>query len=91
MTKKDTTPKRQEARGEAMKTKTQHMLPKTASEITNGGVYAQRVRCGKPACKCARGEHHTALYYFTRRDGKLIKLYVRKAEAEDFSKMVKQP
>jgi len=73
-----------------MKTKTQKVLPKTADEIANGGVYVQRVRCGKSNCKCARGEHHTALYYFTRRRGKLVKLYIRKAEAEDFSAMVEQ-
>jgi predicted transcriptional regulator len=73
-----------------MKTKTQKVLPKTTGEITNGGVYAQRVRCSKANCKCARGEHHTAFYFFTRRGGKLVKLYVRKAEVEAFSKLVEQ-
>lgn len=73
-----------------MKTKTQKVLPKTASEITNGGIYSQRVRCGKSNCKCANGEHHTGYYFFTRRRGKLVKLYVRKAEVEAFSKIVEQ-
>lgn len=71
-----------------MKTKTAKVLPKTTSEISNGGVYLQRVRCGKQNCKCARGETHSAYYFFTRRCGKLIKIYVRKADVEAFSELV---
>jgi len=73
-----------------MKTKTQKMLPKTSDEIANGGVYVQRVRCGKANCKCARGEIHLAYYFFTRRNGKLIKTYIRKANVEAFAEMVNQ-
>ncbi len=73
-----------------MKTKTAKMLPKTTSEIQNGGLYSQQVRCGKINCKCARGEFHSAFYFFTRRDGKLIKLYVRKLDVEAFSDIVNQ-
>lgn len=73
-----------------MKTKTQKMLPKTTAEIQNGGVYSQRVRCGKANCKCACGETHIAYYFFTRRDGKLTKTYVRKAELKEFSRLVRQ-
>ena len=73
-----------------MQTKSKKMLPKITSEIENGGVYAQAVRCGKSNCKCARGEHHTAFYFFTRRHGKLVKLYVRQAEVEAFAGMVKR-
>ncbi len=71
-----------------MKTKTRKVLPKTTDEITNGGLYLQRVRCGKQNCKCARGEMHPAYYFFTRRNGKLVKFYVRKADVEAFSEMV---
>jgi hypothetical protein len=71
-----------------MQIKNAKMLPKTTSEIQNGGVYLQAVRCGKPTCKCARGETHSAFYFFTRRNGKLIKIYVRKAEVDDFSRLV---
>ncbi len=73
-----------------MKTKSVKLLPKTASEIQNGGVYAQSVRCGKANCKCARGETHTGYYFFTRQRGKLIKQYVRKAEVQAFAEIVKQ-
>lgn len=87
--KKDTTTQRRERESEAMKTKTQKMLPKTANEIFNGGVYEQRVRCGKGNCKCAKGEHHTAFYFLTRRAGKLVKYYVPKMQVETFTEMVK--
>lgn len=50
---------------------------------TEGAICAQFVRCGKPGCKCARGELHGPYYYrFTRDEsGRLRKSYVRKAEA----------
>jgi hypothetical protein len=73
-----------------MKTKTVKALPKTANEITNGGVYRQHVRCGKPNCKCAGGELHTAFYFFTRRCGKIVKIYIRKKEFIEFSSLARQ-
>lgn len=73
-----------------MKTKTVKVLPKTTDEIENGGIYVQHIRCGKSNCKCARGETHTAFYFFTRRNGKSVKYYVRKASVEDFTKIVNQ-
>lgn len=30
-----------------MEEKSEKMLPKTAEQIRNGGIYSQRVRCGK--------------------------------------------
>ena len=73
-----------------MQTKSEKVLPKTAREIQNGGVYVQAVRCGKSNCKCARGETHFAHYFFTRRNGKLVKFYIRKAEVIEFSLLVDQ-
>ncbi len=73
-----------------MKTKTAKVLPKTADEIANGGLYLQRVRCGKQNCKCARGETHPAYYFFTRRAGKFVKIYVRKANVEEFTEIANQ-
>lgn len=72
-----------------MKTKIRKVLPKIAYEISNGGVYLQRIRCGKSNCKCAHGATHTAHYFFTRRNGKLVKIYVPKRYVESFSKLVK--
>jgi hypothetical protein len=80
--------KEEQMTDDKMKTKSVKVLPKTAAEIENGGVYSQRVRCGKDGCKCARGETHTAYYFFTRRNKKLIKIYIRKAELSSFLHIV---
>src|SRR3954469_20164280 len=42
-------------------------LPKTLP----GVVCVQRVRCGKPGCRCARGQGHVAYYRFWREGGRL--------------------
>ncbi len=31
-------------------------------EIVRGSVFSRQVRCGKPTCRCARGEGHAATY-----------------------------
>ncbi len=60
-----------------MKNKTENPLPK----MMPGSVHAQYVRCGKPSCKCARGELHGAYYYhFLRVDGKRTKRYLKAHE-----------
>jgi hypothetical protein len=64
------------------------MLPKTAVEILNGGIYRQRIRCGKRNCRCANGERHIGYYFFTRSNGKLRKKYIRKDQLENFTKIV---
>jgi hypothetical protein len=56
--------------------KTTEPLPKTLP----GVVCAQRVRCGKPGCCCARGHGHLAYYRFWREGGWLRKRYVRPAD-----------
>lgn len=62
-----------------MKTKTEKVLPKTMP----GTVHEQFVRCGKPNCKCSRGELHGAYYYhFVRVGGRLTKRYLKPAEVE---------
>lgn len=65
-------------------------LSKNYTQIYNGGVYSQWVRCGKKNCKCARGEKHEAYYFFTREFGKLTKTYVRKAEREAFAEILNE-
>jgi len=57
------------------------MLPKTIPEKLPGTVIAQRVRCGKPNCRCVRGELHGPYWYRFWRDdrGRLHKQYVRPA------------
>jgi hypothetical protein len=61
------------------KTKIQKTLPKI--QPLPGAVCAQWKRCGKPNCRCAKGELHGAYYYhFFYVDGKLLKKYVKKAD-----------
>lgn len=55
---------------------TPEALPKTLP----GVVCAQRVRCGRPNCRCATGQGHLAYYRFWRENGRLRKCYVRRAE-----------
>lgn len=60
-----------------MKNKTEKALPK----MLPGAVCRQRVRCGKPNCKCARGQLHGAYYYhFVRVGGRLRKRYLKPNE-----------
>lgn len=55
-------------------------LPKTLP----GVVCAQWRKCGKPGCRCARGDLHGPYFArFWRQDGRLRKTYVRKADVED--------
>jgi hypothetical protein len=54
---------------------------KTLPKILNGSVHAQWVTCGKPGCKCARGELHGPYFYlFWRENGRLRKTYVRRQD-----------
>jgi hypothetical protein len=54
--------------------------PETLPKTLHGVVCAQRVRCSKPGCACARGQGHLAFYRFWREAGKLRKCYVRRAD-----------
>ena len=64
-----------------LKNKIQNSLPKI--QPLPGAVCVQWKRCGKPKCKCAKGELHGGYYYhFYYVGGKLHKKYVKKAEVE---------
>jgi hypothetical protein len=54
-------------------------LPKTTDDLLLGTVLSEYKRCGKPNCKCQRGELHGPYYYrFYRVDGRLRREYVSK-------------
>ena len=60
----------------------QTQLVETLHKI--GSVHAQRVRCGKPNCRCARGElHGPYFYHFFRENGRLRKRYLRPSEVDE--------
>lgn len=66
-------------------------LPKTAEEISNGGLFIQAVRCGKPNCRCASGDLHKGYYYYIRRvGGRLKKAYVPKRDVEQLWRLIQQ-
>ncbi|TFH54295.1 MAG: hypothetical protein E4G89_00290 [Methanothrix sp.] len=51
-------------------------------EPARGSYVLQRVKCGKPSCRCARpgGELHGPYWYlFTKKDGKTRSKYVGKS------------
>lgn len=62
-----------------MRVKTGKTLPKTLP----GAVCKQWVRCGKPNCRCTRGELHGPYWYrFWREDAKLRKSYVKPCDLD---------
>jgi len=64
----------------------QHQKTKTADllgKISVGTVHRQFKKCGKPNCKCVRGERHLSFYHFVRVDGKFKAHYLRKSEVAE--------
>ncbi len=44
-----------------------------------GSLVLRYRSCGKPYCRCQRGQKHPALYLYTRSEGKQIGTYIPKA------------
>jgi hypothetical protein len=61
--------------------KTQNQNP--AIKILPGFVARVRVRCGKPNCRCARGQRHKAYYHVTYADGLRFRRYVRRDRVQE--------
>jgi hypothetical protein len=57
--------------------KNQKAVTKT---ILPGHVQQRRVRCGKPNCRCARGEFHTAHYWAWDAYGVRYRRYIRRED-----------
>jgi hypothetical protein len=57
--------------------------PETLPKTLPGAVCVQRVRCGKPGCRCARGQAHVAFYRFWREGGRQRKCYVKRTDLAD--------
>jgi hypothetical protein len=47
--------------------------------ILRGSLVLRYRSCGKPYCRCQRGQRHPALYLYTRSDGKQLGTYIPKA------------
>jgi hypothetical protein len=66
------------------KTKNQNSLPKIGP--LPGAVCKQMKRCGKPKCKCSKGELHGPYHYrFIYARGKQLKIYVKKSDFQTIS------
>lgn len=51
--------------------------------VTRGSLSVREKVCGKPNCRCARGDKHLAFYLVASEDGKPRQLFVpRKLERE---------
>lgn len=70
---------RKRVRLRGRKTKNQKATIKI-NELEPGHVAQVRVRCGKPNCRCARGQRHIAHYHVWRSGGVRYRRYVRKAD-----------
>lgn len=46
--------------------------------LLHGTLVVRNRVCGKPGCRCARGEKHRCLFLTFRKDGKFQQLYVPK-------------
>ena len=57
-------------------------LLETLPKIGKGTVHRQWVRCGKPRCRCRRGEPHEAFYLFWRLAGKLRKCHIPRSDVD---------
>ena len=57
-------------------------MPNPLPKMLPGEVHEQRVTCGKPNCRCARGERHRAFYRYWTEGGRQRKAYARRADVE---------
>lgn len=56
--------------------------------MLRGTIQTVKVKCGKPNCKCTRGEPHLATFLVYRKDKKLKKLYLGKKVPSNIERMV---
>ena len=47
--------------------------------FARGTLSTREKSCGRPNCRCARGEKHLAFYLVASKDGKLRQLYIPKS------------
>ena len=66
-----------------LETRRPRPMKKTAKPLPQKGAVCQQwKRCGRPGCRCARGQLHGPYYaLFWREKGRLRKRYVPRAEA----------
>jgi hypothetical protein len=50
----------------------------SAIKMLPGFIATVRIRCGKPNCRCTRGDRHVAHYHVTYESGTRFRKYVRR-------------
>jgi hypothetical protein len=65
-----------------------NLLPKMPFPLLNGGVYPQRVSCGRQNCRCSDGHLHSAYYLITRINGRQRKIYVPRKKVSEVEDLV---
>jgi hypothetical protein len=60
-----------------------------AARFLRGTLSMRYVRCGKPDCRCARGQPHACLYLVRRKGGKLRQLFVPRQWEEKIREAVR--
>ena len=58
-------------------------------EFVRGTLSIRERVCGKPNCKCQRGEKHTSLFLTRSKDGRIEQLYIPKEKEELVHRWVK--
>lgn len=73
------------AKGRGAKAKSCKPFPKILADgLLNGAVCASYSRCGKAACKCARGALHGPYYHrYQWHEGRVIKEYIPLSQVEE--------
>ena len=69
-------------RAEAQRESHLRDLLKERGPVIRGSFVRQPVRCGRPSCKCARGELHSSADFYARIDGTQRCFYVPLADRE---------
>lgn len=60
------------------------------SGFLRGTLTMREHTCGKPNCKCTRGQKHRSLYLTRSKNGKVEQLYVPKEKETAVKQLVKQ-
>jgi hypothetical protein len=78
---KDVTPRENAPRARDQKKRADSLPKILALAARSGSLQTQRIRCGKPNCKCARGELHEGYHYlYLPPSAGLSKVYVRRRD-----------
>ena len=59
-----------------------------SKSLLRASVTIRKVTCGKPNCRCAKGDKHLAVYITSRKDGKSKQLFIPKKKEEEVRRMV---